>query len=179
LNPLQFNDADDIHSPRVWATEELAWFFPMVDAVGKARQPFEALAPGGCAFGNLSFQVRAIRAYNTILGRLRTIGDPHAGVLACAFAERSWPKELVRPFGRLTGVMVRLAAAEDAALPDDDDARAVVEVRTATDLARHVGWRRPAHLRRLKRAAAWRFDRAFTAYLRARGGLSSILLALE
>ena len=179
MKPFLFNNSADLYDPRVWADKELAWFFPKVDAVGKARRPFEVLAPGGTTFGNLNFQVHAIRTYNTILDRLRAIGDPHAGVLACAYAERSWPVALVTPFGQLTGVMVRIAAAEAEVLPDDEDARALVEMQTATRLAREVAVHGRAHHRSLQRSAKRRFAKAFGAYERQRGRLSSILLTLE
>jgi hypothetical protein len=171
--------ANDSDSPRTWAHRELAWFFPKVAEVGKGRRPFEVLAPGGSAPGNLDFQVRAIRAYNTILDRLRAVGDPDAGVLECAYAERSWPRELTKLFGHLTGIMVRIASAQSGALPDDDDARAVLEMAHATRLASDVAVYGRLRLRTLERAAERRFARAFSAYQRQRGRMSSILLTLE
>ena len=179
MEPFLFNDLVDVYGPRLWARKELEWFFPKVDAVGKARRPFEVLAPGDTAPGTLKQQVLAIRAYNTILDRLRTIGDPHAGVLACAFAERSWPEALTKHFGRLAGVMVRIASAQSEILPDDDDGRAVLELRTAKRLVRDVASHGRRHLRMLEQAAATRYTTAFGAYGRQRGRMSSILLTLE
>jgi hypothetical protein len=179
MDPFLVNNPADIYCPRVWAQKELAWFFPKADVVGKATQSFEVLAPRGTALGQLNGQVLAIRAYNAILERLRTIGDPHAGVLACAYAERSWPEALATPFGRLTGIMVRIATAQSNALPDDDDARAVLEMRAATGLAHEVAVHGRAPLRMLRQAAGKRYVTAFGAYERQRGRLSSILLTVE
>jgi hypothetical protein len=179
MRPYLFNDSTAVDHPRVWAAKELAWFFPKVDVVGKARQPFEVLAPGGTSYGNLNFQVLAIRAYNTILERLRTIGDPHAGVLACAYADRTWPEVLSRPFGQLTGVMVRISAAQADVIPDDEDACAVLDMRTAARLADVVRSDGRSRLFGLKQAAKRRFTKAFGAYEGQRGRLSSVLLTLE
>jgi hypothetical protein len=167
------------HCPRPKADAELAWFFPMAAQVGKTTRLFEVLAPGGTALGRLDFQVRSIRAYNTILERLRVMGDPDAGILACAYADRAWPSMLAERFGLLTGIMVRLAVAEAVSLPDDDDALSVLEMHWAERMAHALVLFDGINVQLFERKARVLFDRASRAYQRQRGGMSSVLVMLQ
>ena len=147
---------------------ELEWFFTMAESDMGARSNF-AVVPGEPLDGTPESRAEAARARRTILGWLAEVGNPHAGVLQAAYAARAWPLALREALGRSTGVVVRLGSSE-VGLPDDEDERAKVDLRTARGLAETLGHQGREALKPLELRGRILLRAAFLAYERERGG---------
>jgi hypothetical protein len=153
------------------ADAELEWFFTQADSDIVGPSAFVAnLARVLDEPGDTTMEERAEAAHaqRKILRWMQEIGDHDAGVLKVAYTARPWPLKLREKLGRLTGVVVRIAAAE-VGLPDDDLALDALERRTAERLG-EAPVERAGPMERLQRAASPLLRRAFVAYVRERGG---------
>jgi hypothetical protein len=117
----------------------------------------------------------AVRAHRRIRGWLTEVGDHDAGVLAVAYAAGPWPLTLREELGRVTGVVVRLAAAE-VGLPDDDAQLEALERKTAERLTEALTRRGGEGLERFRKKGLLLLGKAFASYVRERGGRDSPLL---
>jgi hypothetical protein len=158
--------------PRFTLDEELLWFFNRADCELGARSNFRTGSRESSAtVPSPEAAAEASHGYRRILGWLKAIPDADAGVLQAAYELRPWPVALHDEFGRLTGIVVRLACALDA-WPDNRDAQQVVEMARADWLASYCG---PGHSRglltldQLRREAQVRFALAHHAYSVVRG----------
>ncbi len=184
--PRDPDDRDDValDPPEPPAALELEWFFTMAESDMGLRSNFAVLV--GTA-DDLSMDDRAEAAHaNRTIGRwMRALGEHDAGVLYAAFAARPWSLGLRKALRRLTGVVVRLASVKACAdhgadLPDDEDERLALDVRTGERLTAEFMGREASDrdaLRALRGKAQILFDRAFARYERARGGAQKPVLA--
>ncbi len=166
--------------PRGSADKELEWFFTMAECDIAPRSTFDAslvrVIPnesGDASEHIMEQRVEASHAQRTLLRWIQEVGNHDAGVLKVAYMARPWPLELREELGRLTGVVVRLGAAE-VGLPDDDRELDTLEQRTATRLNDALACGAPLanHVERLRHKARPLLQRAFLAYVRERGGSS-------
>ena len=149
------------------ADEELEWFFTMAESSMGRRSNFEdSLRIQRHRRDQSESHVEAVRAHRVILERLRSIGDPHAGVLQAAYTARPWPLPLLLALGRHTGIVVRLATVQIGLLDDSHLAR--VEEDVARGLLETL-YKEEARLALLRKTAATYFDDAYDAYRRKRG----------
>lgn len=161
------------------AEAEIGWF------IGKlqGRVPAEGAA-------DVAADARA--AAQAIDGWLRAIPPFHRGALSLFHDPRRWPAGLVREFGALTALVVRLECAHRTVPPGKtvaDLERAVVEAlleevfQTVRQRERHLAaGRRPVGfttrqkaLLRRRRAAREYVDEAVRAYAAARAGAPCVL----
>ncbi len=154
------------------ADTELEWFFTMADsAVGSPSNFVESLLPVPASWKDddtMETRVEAAHAQRTLLKWVQEVGDFDAGVLQAAYTARPWPLLLREEFGRLTGVIVRLATV-DTGLPEDPKALDAVERRTAIRLNDALP-RRGAVFDRVVPKGSQLLQAAFAAYVRERGG---------
>jgi hypothetical protein len=154
--------------------QELEWFFNRAESDMGLRSNFLASlgrhgpgshAPSPDEAVDASHQQRRIR------GWLSAIEDTHTEVLRSAYVQRDWPVVLWDRFGRLTGIVVRLACAHDA-VPEGLRAQERFEMNHAAWLAGecHRAAIDPLFIR-LRTDAQGRFARATSAYSRARGNV--------
>jgi hypothetical protein len=150
------------------ADEELEWFFTMAESDMGARSNFAASI---LDFEDDTIETRAeaSAARRKIHSWLVEVGDHDAGVLKAAYVARPWPLRLRERLGRVTGVVVRLAAAQ-VGLPDDDDELDRLEQRTAVKLDEEMERRGP-ELVKLQARGMLLLRVAFAAYVRERGGI--------
>jgi hypothetical protein len=148
--------------PKLSIDDELEWFFNRAEGdMGLQSNFIDALeAEYERAFEG---HLEAARRHREIRDRLRSIADSDAGVLQVAYEQRDWPEILVRRFGRLTGVIVRLACALDH-WPSDRPAQQVVERARAEWLVPECAAGVGKTLGRLCNEAGARFSRASSAY---------------
>jgi hypothetical protein len=155
------------------ADAELEWFFAVAESrMGKRSNFLDSLVPARHREDSLDARLTASRAYRIIEARLQAIGDPHAGVLECAYASARTPL-LSSCFGPLAGVAVRLAAAAEG-LPDDGDALARLERAIGARLGATIEKLGAPALADLARRAEVKFRAAFGAYCRRRRGPSAV-----
>jgi hypothetical protein len=112
----------------------------------------------------------AAQRHRVIRGRLKSIPDAEAGVLQCAYERRPWPVGLADPFGRLTGIVVRLSC-DRATWPDARGEQLAIDAVNAErldEMIRAGGDADRRVLRELRRRAQLRFARAIAAYSGAR-----------
>jgi hypothetical protein len=150
------------------ADRELEWFFTMAECDMGLRSNFTAILPDP-PDSSIETGAEAVHAHRRILRWLTDVGDPDAGVLEAAYAARPWPLRLREELGRVTGVVVRLATAEDG-MPDDDAQLDALERRTAERLNDALALRGADALARFRGRGLVLLRRAFIAYERARGG---------
>ena len=167
-----------IYIPTGPADTELEWFCTMAESAIRGPSAFVAqLASVLDEPGNTTMEDRAeaVHAHRKMMEWFVEIGDHDAGVLKVAYMARPWPLRLREELGRLTGVVIRMAAAE-VGLPDDDRALDALEQRTALrlDAALANGER---IVEKRQRAASPIFRKAFVAYVRERGGASKPVLS--
>jgi hypothetical protein len=153
---------------------ELEWFFNRAEGSMGLQSTFgETLGvrcPGASA-PSPEENVAAAHAYRIIRGWLRAIDDSDAGVLQAAYEVRPWPMDLYDEFGRLTGIVVRLAC-DPSTWPADRRTQQAVEVARAEALAIEcVEWRGQSlgPIAPLRRKAETRFAEAHHAYAAVRG----------
>jgi hypothetical protein len=151
---------------RTLENAELDWFFNEMESSLGLHSNFMAML-GRDSERTFEDYVEAARRRRRIRDRLVLIPDSDAGVLQCAYEQRAWPDVLVRRFGRLTGVIVRLACALDR-WPSDRALQRVVEMARAEWLVPECVAGVGKTLGRLRTEAAARFSRASTAYEAAR-----------
>jgi len=166
-----------LFTPRGPADRELEWFFTEAESdMGSRSNYVQSLSyvPPTLPDDTLDQRAEASHAQRTLLSWIRALEDFDAGVLKAAYAARRWPLLLRERFGRLTGLVVRLAAAE-AGLPDDDAALAALEQRTALRLNESTSANEEA-VARLARRASPILKAAFEAYVRERGGRETPVL---
>lgn len=178
MEPTETEIESRIYVPTGPADEELEWFFTMAESDIRGPSTFVAeLARVVDDAGRVTLEDRAeaVHAHRKMMKWFVEIGDHDAGVLKVAYTARPWPLRLREELGRLTGVVIRMAAAE-VGLPDDDRALDALEQRAALRLdaalangERIVGKR--------QRAASPIFRKAFVAYVRERGGASKPVLS--
>jgi hypothetical protein len=163
--------ATAIFVPTGNADQELEWFFTMAESDMGDRSNYASsmihLTPAQQE-DLLDMRAEAAHAQRILLERIRGMDHFDAGVLQAAYVARPGPLALREELGRLTGVVVRLAAAE-AGLPEDRDALEALELRTAERLNAELA-HDPGTVRRLQRRASAMLQRAFVAYVRERGG---------
>jgi hypothetical protein len=158
------------------AQSEVDWFFAVADGeLGLRSSYIDMLVPGRHRVDPLRDPdrvVAAARAWRVIHGRLRAIQTEqasHAGVLQAAHTVRAWPRELRARFGILTGIVVRLVAAEEG-LPVSHDELERPERQVAERLASPFAAWKAGAFPDLRKRAAGRYGRALDAYVLVRGG---------
>jgi hypothetical protein len=158
--------------PRGSADKELEWFFTMAECDMAPRSAFvaslERVLPNESGDSTMEDRAEAAHAQRTLLRWIQEVGDHGAGVLKVAYTARPWPLMLREELGRLTGVVVRLRAAE-IGLPDDDRELDTLEQRTAIRLNEALACG-DSNVDRLKLKASPLLQKAFIAYVRERGG---------
>jgi len=147
---------------------EIEWFFTLSESDMGDHSSFAMLLVPTRS-DTPEDRAEASHARRLILRRLRAIGLHDAGVLQAAYTPRPWSLALREELGRVTGVMVRLAAAEDG-LPDDDAELDALERRAADRLTEALARDGRASLARLHARGLALLRRAFRAYVRERGG---------
>lgn len=161
-----------LFKPSANADKELEWFFTLAESdMGSTSNFVESLAPASTAWRDddtMDKRAEAAHAQRTLLKWVRELGDYDAGVLQAAYMARPWPLALREEFGRLTGVIVRLAAV-DTGLPDDPKALDALERKTAIRLNDALERRGPIFERVLPKGSQL-LTAAFEAYVRERGG---------
>ncbi|MGO8998006.1 MAG: hypothetical protein ACLQVI_32190 [Polyangiaceae bacterium] len=158
--------------PQGNADKELEWFFTMAECDIAPRPPFAAslvrVPPNESEDDTIADRVEAAHAQRTLLRWIQEVGNHDAGVLKVAYMARPWPLLLREELGRLTGVVVRLGAAE-IGLPDDDQELDTLEQRTADRLNDALACGADS-VDRLTAKARPLLEKAFLAYVRERGG---------
>ena len=98
------------------ADKELEWFFTMAESDMGDRSNFVAslarVLPDEPGNSTMEERAEAAHAQRSLLQWIQEVGDHDAGVLKVAYVARPWPLMLREELGRLTGVVVRLGAAE-------------------------------------------------------------------
>ncbi len=157
--------------PRGPADRELDWYFALADGATGNRSNFvDSLEyrPRGHPDDEPERRADAVHAQRKLRRWILALGDFDAGVLKAAYVARPWPLELREELGRLTGIVVRIAAAESG-LPDDPDAFDALERRTAARLTVALA-REPERIEQLRIEARPILRAAFTRYVAQRGG---------
>jgi hypothetical protein len=161
--------------PKPSLDAELDWVFNRAECdMGDQSNYLAMLGPlgPGSAIPSPEDAAEAAHRARRIRGWLRAMDSSDAGVLQCAYELRAWPVELWDAFGRLTGVVVRLACALDV-LPEGRWALQVMEMARADWLvALCPSASVDTTLIRLRREAQARFARAHDAYRVTRGDAS-------
>jgi hypothetical protein len=150
--------------------QELSWYFGYAESAHRLGSL--ALVPPYVAAqlpaSSDSEEVMAARARNlvtTVQSALRKVPTQPAGVLRAVYTPRRWPIGVVREFGSLSAVAVRIACTEDPwpARSSHDG----LEHAAAQELARRLTQETasPAALRKTARRL---MGSAITAYVRAR-----------
>jgi hypothetical protein len=147
---------------------ELDWFFNLAEVAMGNRSNYAVLL-GPQDGDTMEARAEACHARRLLRRRLLDLGSHDAGVLQVAYTARPWSLQLREELGRTTGVVVRLASAEEG-LPDDDKELDVLERRTAARLSEALMRSGPAALDPYRAHALELFKRAFRAYERERGG---------
>ena len=164
--------APQIFVPYGKADKELEWFFTMAECDIAPRSAFVAslarVLPNESEERTMEDRAESVHAQRTLLRWIQEVGNHDAGVLKAAYVARPWPLMLREELGRLTGVVVRLRAAE-IGLPDDDRELDTLEQRTAHRLNEALACG-ASIVDRLKHKASPLLRKAFTAYVRERGG---------
>jgi hypothetical protein len=154
------------------ADKELEWFFTMAESdMGTLSNYVESLthvSPSWKDDDTMDKRVEAAHAQRTLLKWVGEVGDFDAGVLQAAYTARPWPLMLREEFGRLTGVIVRLATV-DTGLPNDPKQLDALERRTAIRLTDALARRDPIFERVVPKGNHL-LKTAFDAYVRERGG---------
>ena len=160
--------------PSAIVDSELDWFFNRAECDMGNQSNYEAVLgkyAGAPRLPTPEDAAEASHAQRTIRRWLKAIADSDAGVLQAAYVMRPWPEKLYDEFGRLTGVVVRLACAMGH-WPEDHAGQELVEMARAEWLESHCAkgsGRSLAPLQTLRRDAEIRFARAHHAYAVARG----------
>ncbi len=154
--------------------QELEWFFNSVESDMGLRSTFLASIgrhTAGSHAPSPDEAVDATHAQRVIRRCLEAIEETDEAVLRCAYTQRDWPVVLWDQFGRLTGIVVRLACAHET-VPEGERAQEIFEMNHAAWLASEIHRRviDPMFLR-LRTHAQGRFARATAAYARARGNV--------
>ena len=150
------------------ADRELEWYFTMAESDMGDRSNFSAVL--GIPESSMEDRAEASHAQRTMRRRFVAMGMQDVGVLQVAYVARRWPLALRKKLGRVTGVVVRLAAA-DVGLPDDDVELGALERRTADRLSVTLAQQGHAGLAKYHPRALAFLERAFRSYVRERGGL--------
>ncbi len=165
------NTATAIFVPTGNADQELEWFFTMAESDMGDRSNFASsmihLTPAQQE-DLMDMRAEAAHAQRTLLEWIRELDDFDAGVLQAAYVARPGPLALREELGRLTGVVVRLAAAE-VGLPENRDELEALELRMAERLNAALVLD-PGTVRRLQQRASAMLQQAFNAFVRERGG---------
>ena len=177
--PTQVTESQDTDRfiPYGPANTELEWFFTQSDSDMGDHSNFAASIARvdlDTQVDTIDKRVEAAHAQRTILKWLRELDDFDAGVLQAAYVARPWPLTLREELGRLTGVVVRLAVV-DIGLPEDDDDRRAAEERTANQLDEALASGEQIVSKLLLEATSI-LRRAYTAYVRERGGMDKAVL---
>jgi len=157
--------------------QELEWFFNSVESDMGLRSNFLASlgreGPGSHA-PSPDEAVDASHAQRRIRVMLGVLEETHVEVLRCAYTQRDWPVVLWDQYGRLTGIVVRLACAHET-VPEGQHAQDLFEMNHASWLASeiHRSAIDPMFVR-LRTDAQGRFARATSAYARVRGNVEPI-----
>jgi len=168
-----------VHSlrPSRAVDQELEWFFNSVDGDMGLQSNFLASlgrhGPGSRA-PSPDEAVDASHAQRRIRMLLEAIEETHAAVLRSAYTLRDWPVLLWDQFGRLTGIVVRLACAHEA-VPEGERAQDLFEMNHASWLASEI--HRIAidpMFVRLRTNAQGHFSRATAAYALVRGNVTPL-----
>jgi len=147
-------------------SDDLEWFFNMAECdMGDQSNYLAMLGLDGPGSGIPSPEdaAEAVHRHRRIRDRLLSIADSDAGVLQCAYEHHPWPQPLVRRFGHLTGVIVRLACALDY-WPEDRREQRVLEMVRAEWLVPECVARVGRTLPRLRTEAEARLSRASAAF---------------
>jgi hypothetical protein len=155
------------------ADRELEWYFTMAESDMGDRSNFSAVL--GIPESSMEDRAEASHAQRTMRRRFVAMGMQDVGVLQVAYVARRWPLALRKKLGRVTGVVVRLAAA-DVGLPDDDVELGALELRTADRLNDALARDGTTALERVRPKGVVLLRQAFQAYLRERGGASAAML---
>ena len=163
--------------PTVAVEKELEWFFNRAESDMGLRSNFLASlgrhGPGPLV-PSPEDAVEAAHRWRHIRGRLAAIEATHAGALRCAYELRDWPVVLWDVYGRLTGIVVRLACARDIVrgVAEGLHALAVLEMNHAAWLAAQC-YRAAIDpmFARLRREAQTRLVLASRLYTDARGNV--------
>jgi hypothetical protein len=147
---------------------ELEWYFTMAESDMGVRSNYMAMIRQA-GDDSLDTCAEAARAQTRVTKWLTALGDHDAGVLKAAYVARPWGLVFREAFGRATGVIVRLAAAE-VGLPDDDAELDRLEIRTAERLSAIFRSRGARGIEPHRTKALALLQRAYGSYVRQRGG---------
>jgi hypothetical protein len=135
---------------------ELEWFFARGERDMKEGKPWDP------------FRRWSTIAHRIIGGWLSTMDEYDRDILRVAYAREPRPLQLQRKLGRVTTVVVRLAALE-AGWPSDPIEQKAHEMRTATRLASEHVEHGPRTVRRFIGPAVGVLRTAVRSYARERG----------
>jgi hypothetical protein len=150
--------------------QELAWYFGYAESANRlgtlALVPAYVAAQLGALLDSedvMAIRARALAA--TVEGALGEVPTQSAGVLRAVYTPRRWPVGVVREFGSLAAVVVRIACTEDPwpARCSHDGLERAAALQLARRLAEETA--SPAALRKTARRL---MGSAITAYVRAR-----------
>jgi hypothetical protein len=150
--------------------QELAWYFGYAESAARLGSlvllpPYVAMQSAGAGETEDDQLRRAQALVSTVKVALRALPTQCAGVLRATYTPRRWPLAVVREFGPLTAIVVRLVCAAHPwpARSSHDGLEHAAAMHMAKQLARDEG--RPGVLRKEARRL---LGRAITAYVRAR-----------
>jgi hypothetical protein len=111
-------------------------------------------------------RARAHELARTVRGCLRVLSVRHASVLRTAYTPRRWPRNVLKAWGALAPIAVRLAFAEDPW--PERSSRSGLEEAVATQLSAALVNKGHVPVARLRNQAARLFGNAIVAYLKVR-----------
>ncbi len=157
--------------------QELAWYFGYAETAARLGSltllpPFAAMQAAAEGEAEEDQLRRAQALALTVRTALHALPTQSAGVLRAAYTPRRWPLAVVREFGPLTAIVVRLICAAEPwpARSSHDGLEHAAAMHLARQLVLDEG--RPGVLRREARRL---MGRAITAYVRARAPRSASL----
>ena len=150
--------------------QELAWFFGYAESANRLGNlalvpPYVAAQLAASSEAEETMTKRALALFATVQLAIRGVPTHCAGVLRAVYTPRRWPIAVVREFGSLSAVVVRLVCTENPW--PERSSHDGLEHANAMHLARMLaqGTASPGALRKTARRLA---GSAITAYVRAR-----------
>ena len=146
--------------------EELDWFHNRSESDMGVSSNFEHMlgAKSTAPRRTPEDAAEAAHRYRCIRRRLTSMADADAGVLQAAYELREWPITLFDEFGRLTGIVVKLACALDLAHADRRQQQLIESARAEWLVVSCAPLRGDPSLAKLRREAGLRFARALHVY---------------
>jgi hypothetical protein len=151
--------------------QELEWYFAYAE--GALHREDVGILPSYAAVRVLATEptdeacrARARELARTVRGCLHVIAGRHASVLRSAYTPRLWPRSVVKAWGNVASIAVRLAFANDPW--PERSSRVGLEEAVATQLSKALSTKGNVPVARLRAQARGLLGKAIVAYARAR-----------